>query len=77
MIFLSRDVKRVMDETYEQGLEKPIRGVELPCTKRHRWLEPVIVELSRTGDQEIVCPRCGTKHYLTWSKVHENLRWSR
>lgn len=69
MIRLPDEVKRVMDETYNQKLKKPIKVIELPCTDNHKWKEPAYVQINHVGDQKVSCPICGKNHYLTWSKI--------
>ena len=75
MISLPSDVKRVLNESYEQQLTRPKKMVTLPCTDRHKYKEPVAVELTEARDVKIVCPKCGKEHFLVWSKIQDNLKW--
>lgn len=74
---LPEHVTNTMDELYEQRLRKPIATLKLPCSDRHKWKEPALVQVHEARDQRVVCPVCGKAHYLIWSKVQDNLKWQK
>lgn len=74
---LPEHVHGVMDDMYEQRLKKPIATLRLPCTDKHKYREPVLVQIHEARDQRITCPKCGKSHYLIWSKIQDNARWQK
>lgn len=77
MISLPENVKKVLNESRNQQLKKPIKYKELDCTEFHKWKEPVLVEITEPRDQKITCPMCGRQHYLIWSKIQDNIKWAK
>lgn len=75
MFHLPDDVKKVLDESYEQRFKHGKKTIMLPCSDRHKWREPVLIEVHEARDQKVICPKCGKVHYLSWSKIHDNLKW--
>ena len=69
MIRLPGNIKKIMGETYDQRLTKPIAAVRLPCAENHKWKEPQYVEIYEPRDQKIKCPMCGKEHYLVWQSA--------
>lgn len=76
MLHLPEHTKLVLDEAYEQRSKEPVHAVTLPCTDRHPYREPVVVQLTRTGDQVIKCPLCGKTHLLTWQPINGH-KWQK
>ena len=76
MIYYPEEIKKVLNETYNQQFSKKKKAIKLPCSDLHKYREPVYIEVTNTGDQTILCPKCGRKHYLTWSKLQDNLKWT-
>lgn len=69
MISLPPEVKKVLDESYEQRFKKEKYAVKLPCWREHKYQEPTIVEVDRVIDQLITCPTCGKRHLISFRKI--------
>jgi hypothetical protein len=69
MISLTPEVKKVLDESYEQRFKKEKHAVKLDCWRNHKYLEPTIVEVDRVQDQLVTCPLCGRRQLITFRKV--------
>ena len=69
MIYYSEHEKGVLQEQQDGRLKKRVWTVALPCSDRHKYREPQLVQLTEARDQKITCPRCGKEHWLTWSSV--------
>lgn len=67
MLYFPEDVKKILNEQYNQQLNHAIHMVELPCTKYHKHKEPALIEIKEARDQKVLCPRCGREHYFIFS----------
>lgn len=77
MIHFPEEIKSILNEQYNQQFKKGKRGIELPCTHKHKYQEPVYLEIDKPGDQLLICPLCGTRHLLTWSKIHDDIKFEK
>jgi hypothetical protein len=75
MIYLPPDAKAALGDAYDQRFRKPKKGIPLPCSDSHPYGERAYAEIASTGDQVVVCPLCGKRHYLVWSALQDHLRW--
>lgn len=73
--FTDEGVNKILNEMYNQQLKKPIATIKLPCSDKHQWKEPVLMQIHEPRDQTIICPKCGKHHYLIWSKIESNAKW--
>ncbi len=69
MISLTPEVKKVLDESYEQRFKKEKYAVKLDCWRSHKYQEPTIVEVDRVQDQLVTCPLCGKRQLIAFRKV--------
>lgn len=60
---MDKDQLRKIDREYDQ---RPVRTIlKLPCGCTS-------IEITRPGDQYVVCPSCFHKYLLTWSKIDKH-----